>query len=34
MSVFTTKVQSIGPEAELFKEEKWSSYLEKMHQML
>ena len=22
MSVFTTKVQSIGPEAELFKEEK------------
>ena len=29
MSVFTTKVQSIGPEAELFKEEKWSSYLEK-----
>ena len=26
MSVFTTKVQSIGPEAELFKEEKCTTH--------
>ncbi len=35
MSVFTTKVQSIGPEAELFKEEKNGHLIwKKMHQML